>query len=87
VRAVVVVTDARVTQRTRTLRKPGGRAVFTGFTGAVRFAALSEDAAALRVLNQLADYIEFCGAGRMVAQGFGQTWRLPTEMSTVTYES
>jgi|GEM_PF-6248386 len=27
-------------------------------------------------LNVLADFAEFCGTGRMAAQGFGQTWRI-----------
>lgn len=46
------------------------KAAESAFADAVQFAACNG------TLTLLADYSEFCGTGRMVAQGFGQTYRV-----------
>jgi hypothetical protein len=68
----------------RVLKKGAKRIAFRGSLGEVQY-ALTRRARAddhhrahryVRTMNMLADFAEFCGTGRMAAQGFGQTWRL-----------
>ena len=87
-RQCVEVADMNIRTAQRVLKESHRRVTHVGCVGEVAYAVVrpktptgefADDApfaACTHTLNLLADYSEFCGTGRMVAQGFGQTYRL-----------
>lgn len=79
IKTSVEIADCEIRTEKRVLRKGSRHVTHVSFVGQVTYEVIRparDDAAALRTLNALADFAEFCGTGRMAAQGFGQTWRL-----------
>jgi CRISPR-associated endoribonuclease Cas6 len=78
VRVGVVVREAEMQPAVRALRKGGRTVRYDGAVGEALYEIdMDEDAA--RWIDRLADFAEFCGTGRMAAQGFGQTYRVEEE--------
>jgi CRISPR-associated endoribonuclease Cas6 len=75
----VSVQAAQLQRTTRTLRKGTRHVRYDGVVGEVRYAVGGDSDGERMWMARLADYAEFCGTGRMAAQGFGQTYRLGEE--------
>jgi len=87
VEQTVEIADMRLHMHRQVLKQRDAhdeRTVHIGFVGDVtyglahhaRHSQSAEVRMGVRWLNVLAHYAEFCGTGRMAAQGFGQTWRM-----------
>jgi CRISPR/Cas system endoribonuclease Cas6 (RAMP superfamily) len=60
----------------RRLRKDGRTLRFPGLVGEARYSISTARVDAIRLVNTLASFAEYCGTGRMAAQGMGHTLRL-----------
>ncbi|MCX6019190.1 MAG: CRISPR system precrRNA processing endoribonuclease RAMP protein Cas6 [Chloroflexi bacterium] len=75
VRAGVVVRASELRPAARALRKGERTIRYEGAVGNVTYEITADDAFACWI-DRLSDFAEFCGTGRMAAQGFGQTYRV-----------
>jgi CRISPR-associated endoribonuclease Cas6 len=79
-RTGVVVRESEMRPALRTLRKGTRTVRYDGAVGEALY-EIEMDEESARWVDRLADFAEFCGTGRMAAQGFGQTYRVDVKNS------